>query len=368
MKTIVSVLLVCLLTACGGGGGSTTPAAQTHNSATLYDTSYKNFSLNGIDSIKYPTYHLRWGGDPIAIGFGDFIKQGELSVFVAYQNYIPTDPYSLVQNNPQSYASEYVFYTVNDDKSLTKSISLKGCLHPRTAVVADFNKDNIPDVFVSCTGYDNSPFPGERSQLVLSTTRGQYIVKDVGEINFNHGASAADVNNDGYPDVVVAVGNDVHFYINQKDGTFIKDRTRVNVASLPYYNVEMFDVDGDGKIDLLIGGHEFEGAVTKILYNDGNGNFGVRAMDIPASTTYGLVNSFTLNDNILYINRTTDRTNSNGWYNGLVVQALNLSDRNSKMVANNSGTNTPWVGWLLPKMRDGKNGVGSYNKADFYMY
>ena len=29
----------------------------------------------------------------------------------------------------------------------------KGCIAPRKAVVGDFNADNIPDLFVACTGY-----------------------------------------------------------------------------------------------------------------------------------------------------------------------------------------------------------------------
>jgi hypothetical protein len=368
MKHILSPILLSLfLIACGGGGSPTVGTTPTVPiiSATLYDTSYKNFKLNGTDSIKYPGYHLRWGGDELAVGFGDFLKAGELSVFVAYQNYAPTDPYSLVQNNPSSYASEFVFYTVNADKSLTKSISLKGCLHPRKAVVADFNKDGTPDVFVACHGYDSSPFPGEKSQLVLSTGRGQYTVVDVGDIDFNHGASAADINSDGYPDVVVSVGNNIYFYMNQKNGTFIKDTTRIsNVnTSLPYYNIELVDVDNDGKVDIITGGHEFEGATTKIVYANSDGTYGSRVLNIPSIQTKGVVNDFTIVGNILYVNRTNDRTNTIGWYNGLAIQSYNLNTGVSNIVADVSGS---WVPWLLPKTKNNQSGVGPYNSDAFF--
>lgn len=365
MKHILSPILLSLfLIACGGGGSPTVGTTPTvpNISATLYDTSYKNFKLNGTDSIKYPVYHLRWGGDPIAIGYGDFLKEGELSVFVAYQNYVPTDPYSLVQNNPTSYASEYVFYTVNSDKSLSKSISLKGCLHPRKAVVADFNKDGIPDVFVACHGYDSSPFPQEKSQLVLSSGKGQYTVADVGEVAFTHGASAADINGDGYPDIVVAAGNAVYFYINQKNGTFIKDATRIN-SSLPYYNIELVDVDNDGKVDIIVGGHEFEGATTKIIYANSDGTYGTRFTNIPNIQTKGVVNDFTLVGSILYVNRTTDATSSLGWYNGLTIQSYNLNTGVSNIVADVSGG---WVAWLLPKTKNNQSGVGPYNSDAFF--
>ena len=365
MKHILSSIFISFfLTACGGGGSSPPTSAVPTLSATLYDTSYKNFKLNGIDSIKYPNYQLRWKWGETAIAFGDFLKTGELSVFVAYQNYNPDNTYAQIQTNPNDYASEYIFYTVNADKTLSRSVTLKGCLNPRKAVVADFNKDGIADVFVACHGYDSSPFPGEKSQLVLSTGKGQYTVTDIGDVAFTHGASAADVNNDGYPDLIVANGNNVYFYINQKNGTFIKDTTRIlNLTSpLPYYNVELIDIDNDGKIDVVVGGHENQGATTKVLYGN-DGVFGSRFLNIPAIQTKGTVNDYTIVGNILYVNRTTDSSSSLGWYNGLTIQSYNLNTGTSNIVADVSGN---WVTWLLPKTNNNVSGVGPYNSSAFY--
>lgn len=366
MKHILSPILLSLfLTACGGGSSAPT-SVESNIPATLYDTSYKNFKLNGTDSLRYPNYQLRWKWGNPAVGFGDFLKAGELGVFVAYTNYEPSTPLSQIQADPSNYASEYIFYTVNQDKSLTKSISMKGCLNPRKAVVADFNKDGIADIFVACHGYDNFPAPGEKNQLVLSNGRGKYTVTDIGDVGFNHGASAADINNDGYPDIVISNGSNIIFYINQQNGTFITDNSRTTNLNLPYtayYNIELIDVDNDGKIDIVTGGHEHENAITKIIYANSDGTHGSRVLNIPSIQAKGVVNDFTLVGNILYVNRTSDSTDSLGWYRGLTIQSYNLTTGISSVVADVSGN---WVPWLLPKTKNNQPGTGPFDSTAFF--
>jgi hypothetical protein len=366
MKHILSPILLSLfLTACGGGGSSVTPNTEIPKpiiSATLYDTSYKNFKLNADDSIKYPIYHLRYGGDPYAVGFGEFLASGELSVFVAYQNYLPWEPYTQVQANPSNYASEYVFYSVNNDKTLTKKISLKGCLHPGKALVADFNKDSIPDIFVVCGGFDGESHPGEKSQLILSSGRGQYSITDV-NIDMMHNASAADINGDGYPDIVGIHNADqtAYIYINQKNGTFVKD-TSIKINNLPkgaYFNIELIDLNKDNKLDIVIGGHEFEGATTKVLYTGNDGMLGASVLNIPMNKEKDIVGDFTLVGDTLYIGRTTNPSS----YKGLSIQGYNLLT-GASTIANDIVTN--YVPWIIPKTRNNQLGAGPYNSSVFF--
>jgi hypothetical protein len=350
--------------------------SKVNQPAILYETSYKNFKLNGSDSIIYPIYHLRYGGNPLAIGFGDFLKSGELSVFVAYQNYDPsTDQLSTIQSNPTDYSSEFVFYTINADNSLTKSISMKnGCLHPRKAIIADFNKDDIPDVFVACHGYDNVPFPGEKSNLLLSNGRGNYVKSESLDVAFTHGASAADINGDGYPDLIRTTGGTIDVFINQKDGTFIRKLDAISDNNvLGYYNVELFDVDADGYIDIISGGNDWDknGSLpskTKIWYGNVDGSFGNRTSTLPPIPGRGVVNDFTIikkgNETLIYVNRTSDSSTLGGWYNGMAIQSFNLSSLTSNLIADDQTTS--WVAWLLPKLKGTSQGVGPFNSNGFF--
>jgi hypothetical protein len=340
-------------------------------------TSYANMKNIGLPRIKFPPFIAQ----PAAWGAADFFHAGMLDLFTAKPNYNLATSFDAVTSNPNS-RSDLQFWRQAGDGTSTLLASYKGCLHPRKALVADFNQDGWPDVFVACHGYDapvNGLFPGEKNTLLLSDGQGGFTVSEAGPVGFYHGASAADVDGDGYPDVVAAnfmnAGAQVHFLMNQRNGTFSVDNTRVpGQSGGPYFSVEMLDVDGDGLLDLIVGGHETypgaPGVETAILYGDVNGVFGATKTVVPPVFGRGAALDFTLvshnGQKLLYVDRTSlGNDPGTGFYGTRTLQAFNLATGTSAVLLD---AKADWIRWWLPATRNGQNGVVPYDIAnpDFF--
>ena len=350
---------------------TTTPVVTPPKPIPVFPTSYQNMKGYGLGRINFPA-----SLELLAWGAGDFYQTGEITIFTAQQNYSTGNTTwdtvvagrDTVKGKSQ-YISDFVFWKQNADGTLTQISTQKGCLHPRKAVVADFNNDKIPDVFVGCHGYDGNPMPGERSKLLLSDGKGGFTMSDVGEANgFMHGAAAADVNGDGYPDIAAAdiAGGGLYFLINQKDGTFKKDTTRIpGIKYAQYFSVELVDVNGDGIVDLLAGGHNFDPisffpAKTEILYGKADGTFGATRTTIPDVSGRNVVLDYTVVTNaasqtVVYVGRTGDGTGTAANYSSMTLQTFNLTTLVSTVVYDNIVDNTvwikgieSWVAWWLP--------------------
>lgn len=202
MKQIISISIIgvcALVTACGGGGGGATTEAQpkVKDPIAVQATSYLNAKGVGFGNAKISAL----SDSNLAHAFADFKRNGQYQLFLATQVYDVTKP------ETQATKGVFKFYNKNSDGTYTEDTTLlsdrTGCIHPRKAIVADFNQDGRPDVFVACHGYDATPFPGEKSAVLFSQTDGTYKTTPMADAAFNHAAAAGDLNGDGYPDVVL---------------------------------------------------------------------------------------------------------------------------------------------------------------------
>jgi hypothetical protein len=158
----------------------------------------------------------------------------------------------------------------------------------REVLVADFNNDGIPDIFIADHGWDAHPFPGFRNQLLLGTGEGFIDATDrlPGLSDFTHNAAVGDINGNGFVDILVTnppqgnASKAPYFLINRGNAQFDLDRSRLPASFIRVDNsefawaVELADLDGDGHTDMIIG--RKQGMTTlpsRIYWNPGNGDF-----------------------------------------------------------------------------------------------
>ncbi|MGH2553494.1 MAG: VCBS repeat-containing protein, partial [Chitinophagaceae bacterium] len=152
--------------------------------------------------------------------------------------------------------------------------------------VADVNKDGLEDFFIGAA-------KNQLSQIFIQSTNGTFSVKP--EPAFAKDAVSEDVaaiffdaDKDGDEDLYVASGgyefneNDAalqdRLYLNDGKGNFTKKENALPQMLTSKGCVKAADIDGDGDMDLFVGGRVVPGKYptaprSYILINDGKGNF-----------------------------------------------------------------------------------------------
>ena len=146
-------------------------------------------------------------------------------------------------------------------------------VHPREVLMADFNGDGLNDFFIADHGYDVHPFPGWSNQLLLATDGGYSDVSDRlpdDDTGFTHNAAVGDIDDDGDIDILVAnnggefQGGAPYLLINDGDANFTWNQAMlpqrvVDDSEFWPWATDMHDFDGDGHLDLLMGGKDASG-------------------------------------------------------------------------------------------------------------
>jgi hypothetical protein len=365
----VSVWLV----ACGGdvSGGTNDPTINLSvapNDPTINLSVAPNFNVDNQSSyqLQKTTLHIERrygisGQSPCgcfyhAVVYTDLDNDGDIDIFMSGGN--GTSNPSPVEIHINDGAGNFSL-----DNSLIFG-SDPGAVHPRKALLGDYNNDGELDIFVAGHGYDQPPFPGEHPLLFLTTANGlEYSSNLESYSGFFHAAASADIDNDGDIDIFVADSQSPFFLINDGTGNFSRntDRLTSEVNGKPLFTAELIDIDKDGYIDLIVAGHEFEGMDTIIYWGSSRGTYlSTSKTVLPSVAGQGIILDIDSEDinndgnkDILLTRTGGGNTNflTMGFYIGYYLQLI-LNNGNHQFtdttnnISSNSDLNGAWIDWV----------------------
>ena len=178
--------------------------------------------------------------------------------------------------------TENQFNEFNREPLLPHMLSTEG---PALAV-GDANKDGLDDIFIGSS-------KGNKPGLFLQQANGKFIKSsqpgfDKDSLYEDVDANWMDVNNDGFLDLVVASGGNEFFgqeesllprvYLNDGKANFSKLTNAFENIFVTQSTIIPYDFNGDGFVDLFIGGRSVPFAYGQLpnsylLQNDGKGHF-----------------------------------------------------------------------------------------------
>lgn len=218
----------------------------------------------------------------------------------------------------------------------------------RKLLKGDLDNNGFDDIVSIATGIDTQPYSGSKTEIIYFNGGGFEKVSLDEDPSYYHTGAIGDVNNDGTLDIIVINSQgpeDTFIYLNQGNKTFTKKSLNSHPFFANIYNCSLYDLNNDGNLDLVTGGHEWTGFwqeevdpdipyLNSIFYGNGDGSFDFEnPLHLPDIEYWGLVNDFVFYDiegdgePEIFICRSTGHKDfeivqDNVGYDGLRIQIL----------------------------------------------
>jgi hypothetical protein len=327
-----------------------------------------------------------WGGGAV---FGDYDNDGDLDLFVPEVGWVaPAASRNYLLRNDRG-----VFVDVTALSGLPQGLGTDN------AIWLDYNRDGLLDLYVGSLA---EGYPGLRNRLCRNNGDGSFtdVTAEAGlAVPFhpslggsNGGMAAADFDDDGWPDLFVAVWTAANRYFqNAGRGQFVEATTTDMADDSEVYGIAVGDVDGNGLLDLFVagggGGNGLPSYRSLMLLGLGQGAFvdaleavglgdlgsahllGAGSVDVDNDGDQDLLTG-TFDRSLLYLNqgsgRFADATAQLGHLShGFIVAFGDVDLDGSVDVVGSSGTylnlgsDPHWLAVELAGRRSNRNGIGS---------
>lgn len=279
ISVIVAIPVLCLtLAQCGFFralfGPDLAPVVGTKDySMSSYELQKTSLYVErGLGVLPAGTYSL-------TVAYADFDLDGDEDIFYPVRDGdkdTRTDVVLLLNNGQNDFESRPDYFEG----------TVPAGMEPNKAIVGDYNGDGRPDVFVADARHPEEIY----NLLICSTESGlAHVVIPEAPLGNTWAAASADIDGDNDLDIL-ATDYPSYFLINDGDGHFVYDSSRVPGIELGPSAVELIDIDGDGYYDILSGGSDYSGQPTKIHWGTGDGYYAdVPSLVLPAMEAFEVI-------------------------------------------------------------------------------